>query len=311
MTFTHAIPEHQSAIVQDADGHLQLLRDAIVPELRPHTVLVKVATVALNPYDYKLPHYFPSPGTTGGSDFAGTIVGIGAQAAKDRPDLSLGDLISGCVYGWHPETPENGSFAQYVRADAQLVFRVGSYTLEDAATFNVAFATLCLALWHSDGLELAHSPGHPLRNASSEPIYVFVYGGSTATGTMALQLLKFFNMYLLTRFGRLRSGYSTIASCSPRSFDLVRSYGADHVFDYSDPETPSAIRKLTAGALSFVLNCISDHHSIAVCHGAIGRLGGRLITLEVPPEPRSGEKRRKAVKQFFIDGPSDNRFYAR
>ncbi|UPX19140.1 uncharacterized protein EKO05_0009412 [Ascochyta rabiei] len=289
MTSTHRLPENQSAIVQDANGQLQLLHDAVVPELRPHTVLVKVAAVALNPYDYKLPLYFPFPGTTGGSDFVGTVVGIGAQAARDRPDLSLGDLVSGCVYGWHPETPENGSFAQYVRADAQLVFRVGSYKLEDAATFNAAFATLCLALWHSEGLELAHSPAHPLRNASSQSSYVFVYGGSTATGTMALQLLKL-------------SGYSTIASCSPRSFDLVRSYGADHVFDYLNPETSSAIRKLTEGALSLVLDCISDHHSIAVCHGSIGRPGGRLVVLEVPPEPRPGEKRRKAVKQFFVDG---------
>ncbi|CAE7019947.1 hypothetical protein PTNB73_10552 [Pyrenophora teres f. teres] len=301
MTSAHLLPENQSAIVQNADGQLQLLRDAVVPKLSPHTVLVKVAAVALNPYDYKLPLYFPCPGTTGGSDFVGTIVRIGAQAARDRPDLSLGDLISGCIYGWNPETPENGSFAQYVRADAQLVFRVGSYKLEDAATFNAAFATLCLALWHSDGLELVHSPANPLHDAS-QPIYVFVYGASTATGTMALQLLKFFNMYLLTRFGRLRSGYSTIASCSPRSFDLVRSYGADHIFDYAGPETPSTIRKLTEGTLSLVLDCISDHHSITVCHGAIGRLGGRLAVLEVPPEPRPGEKRRKAIKQFFVDG---------
>ncbi|KAL6702426.1 hypothetical protein ACN47E_001867 [Coniothyrium glycines] len=289
MTSVHHFPKVQSAIVQDADGQLHLLRDAIVPELQPHTVLVKVAAVALNPYDYKLPLYFPSPGTTGGSDFVGTIVGFGAHAASDRPDLSLGDVISGCVYGWHPDTPENGSFAQYVRADARLVFRVGSYTLEDAATFNAAFATLCLALWHPDFLDLALSPTEPRREASSQPSYVFVYGGSTATGTMALQLLKL-------------SGYATIASCSPRSFELVKSYGADHIFDYSAPETPSAIRELTKGKLNLVLDCISDHHSIAICHESIGRLGGRLVTLEVPPEPRPGEKRRKAVKQVFVDG---------
>ncbi|KAE8855564.1 hypothetical protein PTNB73_10221 [Pyrenophora teres f. teres] len=230
MTSAHLLPENQSAIVQNADGQLQLLRDAVVPKLSPHTVLVKVAAVALNPYDYKLPLYFPCPGTTGGSDFVGTIVRIGAQAARDRPDLSLGDLISGCIYGWNPETPENSSFAQ----------------------------------------QAEESPS--------------------------------FNMYLLTQFGRLRSGYSTIASCSPRSFNLVRSYGADHIFNYAGPETPSTIRKLTEGTLSLVLDCISDHHSITVCHRAIGRLGGRLAVLEVPPEPQPGEKRRKAIKQFFIDG---------
>ncbi|KAJ6191991.1 chaperonin 10-like protein [Bipolaris maydis] len=303
MTLIHRLPKSQSAIVQGETGQLQLLHNAAIPELRPHTVLVKVVAVALNPYDYKLPLYFPSPGTTGGSDFAGTIVAMSPEATEERSDLSLGDLVSGCVYGWNPETPENGSFAQYVRADAQLVFKVGSYKLKDAATFGAAFATLSLALWHSDFLGLTHSPTDPLRNAPSQPIYVFIYGGSTATGTMALQLLKLY----LTQPEYLRSGYCTLAACSPRSFELAKSYGADYVFDYSNPDTPSAIRKLTGGALSLVLDCISDHHSIAVCHASTGRLGGRLITLELPPEPRPGEKRRKAVKHFFVDGALDAR----
>lgn len=186
-----SIPAHQAAVKQDASGKIQLEHHAPVPELQPDTVLVKVAAVALNPYDYKLPLHFPSPGTTGGSDFAGTVVKIGSQAAIDRPDISIGDLVSGCVYGWHPDTPENGAFANYVRADARLVFRIGASKIEEAATFNAAFATLCLALWHPDALDLTHSPTVPISGSSLEkPEYVLVYGGSTASGTMALQLLK-------------------------------------------------------------------------------------------------------------------------
>ncbi|KAJ6284272.1 hypothetical protein J3E71DRAFT_238923 [Bipolaris maydis] len=74
-------------------GQLQLLHNAAIPELRPHTVLVKVVAVALNPYNYKLPLYFPSPGTTRGSDFAGTIIAISPEATEERSDLSLGDLV--------------------------------------------------------------------------------------------------------------------------------------------------------------------------------------------------------------------------
>lgn len=46
---------------------------------------------------------------------------------------------------------------------------------------------------------------------------MLVYGGSTATGTIATQLLEL-------------SGYDPIATCSPRNFDLVRSRGASAVF---------------------------------------------------------------------------------
>ncbi|KAJ6192015.1 hypothetical protein J3E72DRAFT_273823 [Bipolaris maydis] len=70
--------------------------------------------------------------------------------------------------------------------------------------------------------------------------------------------------------GRLRSGYCTLAVCSLRSFELAKSYGADYVFDYSNPDTPLAIRKLIGGALSLVLDCILDHHSIAVCYASTG-----------------------------------------
>lgn len=107
-----------------------------------------------------------------------------------------------------------------------------------------------------------------------------------------------------------RSGYSTIATCSPKNFDLVKSYGADHVFDYSHPDTPSQIKTLTRGTLKRVLDCISDHHAITVCHEAIGRLGGRLVNLELAPDPRPGDKRRRIVKHYFVDGKCSRKLLA-
>lgn len=52
---------------------------------------------------------------------------------------------------------------------------------------------------------------------------IFIYAGSTAAGLFTVQLAK-------------AAGYTVVTTASPHSFDLVRSYGADVVFDYDDPE---------------------------------------------------------------------------
>lgn len=41
-----------------------------------------------------------------------------------------------------------------------------------------------------------------------------------------------------------QAGYTVITTCSPHNFDLVKSFGADHVFNHSDSATVDKIRGL-------------------------------------------------------------------
>jgi hypothetical protein len=41
-----------------------------------------------------------------------------------------------------------------------------------------------------------------------------------------------------------QAGYTVISTSSPHNFDLLRTCGADHIFDHSDPATISKIRDL-------------------------------------------------------------------
>lgn len=68
---------------------------------------------------------------------------------------------------------------------------------QGAALGGIGHGTLALALWRSLGLK--GTPDRPLEatkqadgseEEDEDGKYVLVYGGSTATGTMALQLLK-------------------------------------------------------------------------------------------------------------------------
>jgi NADPH:quinone reductase-like Zn-dependent oxidoreductase len=78
------------------------------------------------------------------------------------------------------------------------------------------------------------------------------------------------------------SGYKVVTVASKRNWDLVKSLGADVVFDYNDPNVISHIQKWThdlgAGPLTKGLDTISEHGTQEKCVSILGE-GGRLITL--------------------------------
>lgn len=261
MTGHPVLPAIQRAVVQDAAGRAGVADNVPLPEILTGSILVKTMAVALNPCDYKMGNRFPSPGYIIGNDFAGTVVAIGSETTTE---LRIGDLVCGMVHGSNPADGANGAFAHYVRLPSTLVLRVPTaWKVEEAAALGVGLAINCLALW-GRALALESRPD----NRAQKPIPVLVYGGSTATGTMAIQLLRLSNL-------------EPIATCSPSNFDMVRSYGASVVFDYTEPDTPEKIREYTGGRLRYALDCIADQDSVRCCYNSIGRTGGRYACLEL------------------------------
>jgi NADPH:quinone reductase-like Zn-dependent oxidoreductase len=89
------------------------------------------------------------------------------------------------------------------------------------------------------------------------------------------------------------SGYDPIATVSNVSADLVKSYGAVKTFPYSSPTCGDAIKKETKGEIRHAIDCITTPESVQCCLKAIGRTGGRCVTLEYANDEL---KTRKAVK---------------
>lgn len=273
------IPKTQTAVVEDATGKPTIVHDALVPALRPGTVLVRTSAVALNPSDHKMGPAFPSGGAVIGMDFAGEVVALHPSVGDSRPDIRLGDAVCGIVHGSNPGDHESGSFAEYVLVLADLVLKVPpGLSLERAATFGCALLTGCIALWGALGI--VATPEEP----AAAPAPVLVYGGSTSCGTVAIQLIKL-------------SGLDPIVTCSLKNFELVKSLGATAVFDYKVPDVAQTIRTQTKGRLRHAMDCISDQMSTTCCYGALGRPGGRYASLESIP---SDWKTRDAVKHDFI-----------
>jgi NADPH:quinone reductase-like Zn-dependent oxidoreductase len=76
-----------------------------------------------------------------------------------------------------------------------------------------------------------------------------------------------------------RAGYKVIATASPSSFDLVKSYGAHQVVSYRDQDAALIeIKKLTNGGVSAGLDCVGGQKNITFAVNAFGPKGGKLST---------------------------------
>lgn len=183
-------PKLQTALIQSTNGESKpvLSYSTPIPDLTStNDILVKVTAVALNPTDYKMPQHHPVPGATMGCDFTGTVVATGPSVGN----LSPGTRVCGAVHGSNPAYPQNGAFSEFLVADSRLVLRVpDSWSdLDAAALGGIGWGTLGLAFY--DSLKLTGRPSSPASvGRDGKKVPVLVYGGATATGTMACQLMK-------------------------------------------------------------------------------------------------------------------------
>lgn len=89
---------------------------------------------------------------------------------------------------------------------------------------------------------------------TKEPFPLLVYGGSTATGMAGIQFAKL-------------SGLTVITTCSPHNFDLMKSLGADAVFDYKSPTCAADIKQFTNNSLKYSWDCTGD--GAGICAAAM------------------------------------------
>jgi NADPH:quinone reductase-like Zn-dependent oxidoreductase len=170
-------------------------------------VLIKVHAASINPVEWY--------GTTGqprivrlfgggvglpsdwrlGYDMAGTVEAVGAKVTRFKP----GDEVYGGVHG---------ALAEYVVASEQgkFVAKPENLSFEEAAGIPIAAITALQGLRDSGGLEAGQK--------------VLINGASGGVGTYAVQIAK-------------ALGAEVSGVCSTRNVELVRSLGADHVFDYT------------------------------------------------------------------------------
>ncbi|GAA6002797.1 hypothetical protein JCM10207_007687 [Rhodosporidiobolus poonsookiae] len=248
-----------------AKGSLKLV-DVAVPTLGKGDILVKTKALALNPTDWKHRDFISPPNARLGCDFSGIVDKVGEGVTN----LKQGDRVAAFVHGglWEDE----GSFAEYIKTEASLVWRVAdSVSFEEAAASGgIAPWTAIQALFFRLGLNTPQNP-----TDSKEP--VLVWGGSTSVGLYAIQLLKL-------------AGYTVISTASEKNFELLKEFGASAVYSYSDSETPKKIAS-DYPTLSKALDTISEKGTTVSIAEAISAAAGKghVITLLPPKDEKLKE----------------------
>lgn len=276
----------QKALVATGERSARLVSDWPIPALRPDYILVKTVAVALNPTDWKHMDGLAAPGALIGCDYAGTVEEVGKEVRKP---FRKGDRVYGIAHGGNAVHLEDGAFAEYITVKGDIQAKLpNNLGFQEAATFGVGITTVGQSLYQSLKLAL---PTDPVR----QPVPVLIYGGSTATGTLAIQFAKL-------------SGYTVLTTCSPRMFDLARSRGADAVFDYTLPGSATAIREYSKNNLQLVLDTIATDASARYCGEAISSEGGVYTALSDASIPRDNVSNRwtlayTALGEAFMFGP--------
>ncbi|PWY91372.1 GroES-like protein [Aspergillus sclerotioniger CBS 115572] len=252
------------AVAVTAPATMSVVGDRPRPVLRDDCILVKTVSVALNPTDWKTV-LRRNPTVIVGCDYSGIVEAIGPDVKKA---FRVGDRICGTIHGCNPEHPDDGAFAEYALALGDLQMAIPErLNFQEAATLGVGLLTIGQSLYQS--LQLA-----PLDHPLTQPEPILIYGGASATGTLAIQ------------FANL-SGYKVITTCSPEHEELVKSRGADKVFDYKKPGAAERIREYTEDRLTLVMDTISTEETAAFCVRAMSTQGGdytAILDVKVPRE---------------------------
>lgn len=167
------------------DTSTAVLQPISLPPLADDYILVQTVAVAINPTDWTTLDAPGASGTLVGCDYAGIVVAIGSAVTKS---FKPGDRVCGIAHGANDLKPWTGAFARFIAVKGDLQLRVpDGVSWEAACTVGVAVGTTAWALWKELGLLMPHTDG---RARSMTDEWVLIYGGSTATGTVAIQVAK-------------------------------------------------------------------------------------------------------------------------
>lgn len=206
----------------------------------------------------------------------------------------MGDRVFGCASGSSTSEPFDGAFAEYAVVKGDIAMHIpDSVSFEDASTVGMGTITVGQGLFQQDkglGLHL------PLEGKGNDE-WVFIYGGSTATATLAIQLAKL-------------AGYKVVTTVSPRNNELVKSRGADEVFDYNDPETGAKIRELTGDKLRWAWDTIGTDFSAKICAEALSSKGsdGHYGTVLMNKFPREDGVKYTSTIMYTVFGEEFSKF---
>jgi len=215
----------KAAIYSKSEPSGLQIRDLEKPSPAADEVLLKVRAASLNPLDSHLLRHplmrriLSARGkrkiTGPGRDVAGEVEAVGSKVTRFKP----GDAVFGAC---------GGAFAEYAcAAESALAIKPENVTFEQAASAPVAGLTALQGLRDKGQVQ----PGQK----------VLINGAAGGVGTFAVQVAK-------------SLGAEVTGICSTRNVEMLRSIGADRVFDYTREDVTQSGQKY-----DLLFDLVSNH----------------------------------------------------
>jgi NADPH:quinone reductase-like Zn-dependent oxidoreductase len=263
-------PTTMKAIAFDSFGDENVLNVASLPRptVEPAEVLIKLSHTSVNPVDWKirrgyltsmLPHIFP---IIPGWDAAGVVEAIGSEVKN----FKVGDRVA--AYARLPEV-HSGTYAEYISLPESFLAK-----LEGDLPFEQAAGVPLVSLTASQGLT-----DYAKINAGDR---VLVLNGAGGVGNFAVQFAK-------------QLGAVVTATTSTRNIEYVKSFGADHVIDYTKESLEVSARAITPGGFDFVFDAIGGESLTAALK--LVKRGGQVVSIVDSPDQALAEA--KGIKAVF------------
>lgn len=225
------------------------LKDLAIPLVKENDVLIEVHASGLNLLDskiktgeFKLLLRYKLPLILG-HDVAGVVTEIGSKVTK----FKVGDE----VYS-RPSDFAIGTLAEYIAINENdVAHKPKNLTMEEAASIPLVALTAWQALVENANVKSGQK--------------VFIQAGSGGVGTIAIQLAK-------------HLGATVATTASERSFELLKSLGADVLVDYKNQSFENVLNDYDV-----VLN--SQDKTTLLKSLQVAKLKGKVISISGPPTP--------------------------
>ncbi|KAJ4359281.1 hypothetical protein N0V95_002292 [Ascochyta clinopodiicola] len=219
---------NKAAFIETERGSV-IVRDAEIVQPAQGEVLIKVQACAIQPADAKVAKQaimtIEYPAVLG-SPVAGTIEALGAGITK----VSVGQrVVCGTKIFTHKKA-RYGGLQRFAVVDESEILDIGEVGFAKAVTLGSYTPPGALFGKSALNLHWPTIPASPLP-ASEQGKKILIWGGSSAMGSLSISYAK-------------QAGYTVISTSSKHNFNLLKSLGADYVFDHSDPATVDAVRDL-------------------------------------------------------------------
>ncbi|GAM90375.1 hypothetical protein ANO11243_084180 [Dothideomycetidae sp. 11243] len=184
---------------------------AEMPKAGPGQLVIRNHAVAINPLDWRVQDWglfvqsYPV--------LAGEVVEVG----QGVQDFEKGDrVLSYTNAAGQGFAGGKGAFQHYTCVEPLTTAKIPSgLSYAQATVLPLAICTASVGLYSPDFLGLPY----PTHSPKSSGKVILLWGGSSAVGLAAIQLAK-------------ASGVDVVSTASSHNISLVKSAGADHVFDH-------------------------------------------------------------------------------